>query len=180
MPPIAPGRSITVFAILAGTAEKPAADATLTVTARALTGSGAPGTAYAGLGDGGGDAVVGPTGAIASVVVPLTSAIAGPALVKSQSVRATDGSQNAVRDSVITYTLEARFTDAVSGARIADAIPAGTVFVPGSLMLDGAPLSDGADDDAGRFDAPGGTAQGPSIAVALGQIELPRGYAWSR
>jgi len=170
VPPLVPGRSITVFAILAGTAERPAADATLTVTARALTGSGAPGTAYAGLGDGGGDAVVGPTGASASVVVPLTSAIAGPALVKSQSVRATDGSQTAVRDSVITYTLEARFTDAVSGARIADPIPAGTAFVPGSLTLDGAPLSDAADDDAGRFDAAGGTAQGPGIAVALGQV----------
>ena len=75
-----------------------------------------------------------------------------------------------MRDSVITYTLEARFTDAVSGARIADPIPAGTAFVPGSLTLDGAPLSDAADDDAGRFDAAGGTAQGPGIAVALGQV----------
>jgi len=94
-------------------------------------------------------------------------------------VRAADGSQNAVRDSVITYTLEARFTAAVTGARIADPIPAGTVFVPGSLTLDGAPLSDAADGDAGRFDATGtaqtggaqtGGTQGPGIAVALGQV----------
>jgi len=174
VPALAPGQSITVFAVLVGTAEQSVADATLTMTARALTGSGVPGSGYAGRGDGGGDAVVGPTGATASVVVPLASARGGPALIKSQSVRAADGSQNAVRDSVITYTLEARFTDAVTGARIADPIPAGTVFVPGSLTLDGALLSDAADGDAGRFDATGGApadgAQGPGIAVALGQV----------
>ncbi len=92
---------------------------------------------------------------------------------KSQSVRAADGSQNAVRDAVITYTLEARFSDAVTGARIVDPIPDGTVFVPGSLMLDGAALTDGADGDAGRFEAPGtqaGTTQRGGIAVALGQV----------
>ena len=89
-------------------------------------------------------------------------------LLKSQSVRAADGSQTAVRDAVITYTLEARFTDAVTGARIADPIPVGTVFVPGSLTLDGAPLSDGADDDAGRFDP--SSAQGAGVTVALGRV----------
>ena len=167
-PALAPGQSVAVFVLLSATAGASPGDATLTVTARSTTGSGAPGTGYPGQGDGGGDAVVGPTGATASVVVPLVTALAGPALIKSQSVRAADGSQNAVRDAVITYTLEARFADAVTGARIVDPIPEGTVFVPGSLTLDGAGLSDGADDDPGSFDASGAT--GGSIAVALGQV----------
>ncbi|SFN96826.1 hypothetical protein [Sphingomonas sp. OK281] len=172
-PVLAPGQSITLFAILLATPNTgpdtgTGTSAGLTVTARSVTGSGKPGAGYDGMGDGGGDAVVGPTGAIANVVVPLTTGLAGPALIKSQSVRAADGSQNAVRDAVITYTLEARFTDAVTGARIADPIPEGTVFVPGSLTLDGAPLSDAADSDAGRLDASGQGAAG--IAVALGQV----------
>jgi uncharacterized repeat protein (TIGR01451 family) len=166
-PLLAPGQSIKLLAILVATAEG-AANAMLTVTARSKTGSGANGSVYPGAGDGGGDAVVGMTGAIASVAVPLGTAPAGPALLKSQSVRAADGSQNAVRDSIITYSLEARFTDAVTGARIADPIPAGTVFVPGSLVFDGVPLSDGADDDAGRFDP--NAAPGPGITVALGRV----------
>ena len=182
-PSLSPGQSIKLLAIVAAApgSAVPAtapATATLTITARSTTGSGSAGTGYDGLGDGGGDAVVGPTGASASVSIPLTTAAAaGASLFKSQSVRAADGSQNAVRDSVITYTLEARFTDAVAGARIADPIPAGTVFVPGSLTLDGVPLSDAADGDAGRFDATGaqagaqtGGTQAPGIAVALGQV----------
>lgn len=169
-PVLAPGQSVKLFAVLVAPVDPAPGGGlagALTVTARSTTGSGTPATTYAGRGDGGGDAVVGPTGAIASVVVPLTTASAGPTLLKSQSVRAPDGSPTAVRDSVITYTLEARFTDAVTGARIADPIPAGTIFVPGSLTLDGVSISDGADDDAGRFDT--GT-QGPGITVALGQV----------
>ncbi len=167
-PLLAPGQSLKLLAILVAAPEGGTANAVLTVTARSTTGSGATGNVYPSAGDGGGDAVVGPTGALATVSVPLGTALAGPVLLKSQSVRAADGSQTAVRDAVITYTLEARFTDAVSGARIADPIPVGTVFVPGSLTLDGAPLSDGADDDAGRFDP--STAQGAGVTVALGRV----------
>ena len=167
-PLLAPCQSIKLLAILVATPEGGTTNAVLTVTARSTTGSGTSGNSYPGAGDGGGDAVVGPTGALATVSVPLGTALAGPVLLKSQSVRAADGSQNAVRDAVITYTLEARFTDAVTGARIADPIPVGTLFVPGSLTLDGAPLSDGADEDAGRFDS--NAAQGAGITVALGRV----------
>ncbi|TCP91595.1 hypothetical protein C8J42_103280 [Sphingomonas sp. PP-CE-1A-559] len=167
-PLLTPGQSIKLLAILVATPEGGATNAVLTVTARSTTGSGATGNVYPSAGDGGGDAVVGPTGALATVSVPLGTALAGPVLLKSQSVRAADGSQTAVRDAVITYTLEARFTDAVTGARIADPIPVGTVFVLGSLSLDGAPLSDGADDDAGRFDP--SAAQGAGVTVALGRV----------
>ena len=161
--PLAAGQSVTLFAILAATEVAGVRDAALTVTARAITGSGTPASGFAGGGDSGSDALVGPTGAAASVVVPLATGLAGPSLFKSQSVRAADGSQAAVRDSVITYTLEARFDDAVTGAQIVDAIPVGTVFVPGSLTLDGAPLSDAAGTQARD-------AQDFSIVVAIGQV----------
>ena len=173
-PVLSPGQSIKLLALLAKTdpADGGSATATLTVTAQSITGSGQPGSTFAGLGDGGGDAVVGQTGAIARVAVPLTTALNIPTLTKSQSVQAADGSQTAVRDAVITYTLEARFTDAVTGARIVDPIPEGTVFVPGSLTLDGTALSDASDGDAGRFDrdASTGAAANGGIAVALGQV----------
>ncbi len=162
-PVLAPGQSIALLAVVATTPNAGATTATLTLTARSTTGSGPAGNAYAGMGDGGGDAVVGMTGAVASIAVPLNTARAGPALIKSQSVLAADGSRNAVRDAVVTYTLEARFTDAVTGARIVDPVPEGSLFVPGSLSLDGAPLTDGSDGDAGRFD-------GTAISVSLGQV----------
>jgi hypothetical protein len=129
-----------------------AAAGSLTLAARAVTLSGKPGTVADGQGDDGADAVVGATGAAATVAVPLTVAasVPPPTLVKSQSVVAPDGSDNAVRGAVITYT----------------PIPAGTAYAPGSLTLDGAVLTDAADGDAGQV-ATGG------VAVALGAVAGP-------
>lgn len=154
-PVLAPGDTVRLFAIVAaGTASD-----SLVVTARATTGSGAVGSAFDGKGDGGGDAVVGPTGAAASVTVPLRTAGGDPVLVKTQSV-GTDGAR---RGGIITYTLEARFPGDAGAAVIADIIPDGTAFIPGSLRLDDAVLTDGTDADAGSFD-------GRAIAVALGDV----------
>jgi hypothetical protein len=57
------------------------------------------------------------------------------------------------------------FAEAASAARIEDPVPAGTRYVPDSLMLDGALLSDAADDDAGQAD-------NATIAVTLGDIAV--------
>ncbi len=162
-PMLVPGQTIKLLALLVATDPTTAVDGSLTVTASAVTGSGRTGKAYDGQGDGGGDAVVGPTGAAASIAVPLRTAVAGPSLIKTQSVRAADGSSNAVRDAVVTYKLEARFVGALADARVDDPLPAGTAYVPGSLRLDGAPLSDSADGDSGGFD-------GTGIGVALAQV----------
>lgn len=159
---IAAGAGADIFVLVGGTR----VGTKVSLTAKAATGAGAPGTLYSGLGDGGGDAFVGQTGAAA---VALTTFVAGSAqasLVKSQSVLAPDGSTRAVSGAVITYTLEARFPAAVTGAAIADPIPAGTAYVPGSLTLDGATLSDGTDADTGQFDA-------NAISVSLGDIAAP-------
>ena len=46
---------------------------------------------------------------------------------------------------------------------LTDAIPAGTVFVPGSITLDGRPLTDAADADLAAFD-------GSTVSVAIGDV----------
>lgn len=160
-PPVAPGASLALLVVLDAPMST-TGTATLAVAATATTGSGTPGTVFAGQGDGSGDALVGSTGATARVTVPLaTGDPAAPTLVKTQSVVAPDGSATAIRGAIITYTLAARFPGATSGARVRDAVPAGTIYVPGSLRFDAAPLTDVADADSGGFD-------GTAIEVALG------------
>lgn len=161
--PLAAGATLALLVVLDRPTATPTATA-LTVTATAATGSGAPGTVFAGRGDGGGDAVTGSTSAAAQLVVPLAAAdAAAPTLTKTQSVLAPDGSATAVRGAVVTYTLVARFGGRTDDARIRDAVPAGTVYVPGTLRVDAVALSDAADTDAGGFD-------GTAIAVTLGDI----------
>ena len=143
-----------------------AAGGSLVLAAHALTGSGQPGMTIPGKGDGGSDAVIGETGAVASVPVPLSGDGAAPTLAKSQSVLAPDGSTNAVRGAVITYTLLARFPAAVAAATVSDPVPAGTTYMPGSLTLDGTALTDAADADAGAVGADG-------IGVVLGAVTGP-------
>jgi len=146
----------------------------VTIAAHASTGYGRPGTLFAGRGEGGGDAVVGATTAAASIdlgVAADTGAVTGEpvaTLIKSQSVFAPDGSEQPKPGAVITYTLVATFSgaDPAPGAVVNDPIPDRTRYVPGSLMLDGEPLSDAADDDAGGVDAGG-------VQVVLGSVRAP-------
>lgn len=157
-PVLAPGRRLKLFAIVGADA---AGD--VRITATATTGAGPAGTGFANAGDGGGDAVAGSTGASASVTVPLATASPPPAptLDKSATVLTPDGSSRAVRGARIDYTLVARFPTAAQGARVDDAIPPGTSYVPASLTLDATALSDAADTDPGD-------ATPERIAVTLG------------
>ncbi len=162
-PMLASGAAIAVFVLsdIASTVTA-GSNGTVTLTATSRTGSGAPGAAFAQAGDGGGDAVVGATTAAATAEIRLAVGDMGATLVKSQTVATAGGGQPG-SGSIVTYTLEARFTAAVAGARIADPLPAATTYVANSLRLDGAALSDVADGDAGAFDAVSRT-----VAVALG------------
>lgn len=89
-------------------------------------------------------------------------------LIKTQAVQDPAGGARAVPGAIVTYTLEARFGVglAVRQAAISDPIPAGSAYVPGSLTLDGAALSDAADADTGRF-------TGDAIEVGLGDVAAP-------
>jgi hypothetical protein len=165
-PSVAPGESLSLLMLVTSPSGGDAG-AALALAARAITGSGTPGTVFAGLGDGGGDAVVGPTGAAARVSTAVdASAASAPQLIKSQVALAPDGTERAVSGTIVTYSLEARFAQATPAARIEDTVPDGTTLIPGSIQLDGAALSDAADGDPGAADARG-------IAVALGDIPGP-------
>lgn len=162
-PVLAPGQVLSlVLVVPASAGTEP-----VTLTAVAATGAGTPGTAFDGQGDGGADAVVGSTGARASVSIPLVGTnVSVVSLEKRQRVAAPDGSARAVSGATITYTMVARFTGAVRGATLEDPVPAGTSFVPGSIRLDGATLSDAADGDAGQIAA-------GQVRVALGDVAQP-------
>lgn len=144
-----------------------AANATSRVqlTALSTTGTGAPGTLFAGAGISGGDAVVGGSGAQASAQATLVVNKAAVSLVKSASIADPFGGARPVPAAIITYSIVANVTGSgtVTGLGINDAIPAGTTYQPGTLTLEGAPLSDAADGDAGQFAAAG-------VAVQLGDV----------
>jgi uncharacterized repeat protein (TIGR01451 family) len=161
-----PDQAITVFVIVTvpnGVTDSQESDVEL--TADAVTGTGAPGTTFAGQGVDGGDAIVGSTTASATAVGSLIAQIVSVDLAKSATVVDPFGGTSAVPESVITYTIDATVsgTGSIDNFVITDAIPTGTTYVAGSLTLDTSPLTDASGDDAGEADAAG-------ISVDLGTV----------
>lgn len=165
-PELSADQAITVFVLSsmpAGASDGQRGQVELTAAAR--TGAGTPGTSYAGLGQGGGNAVVGATGADARDEGWYKVAKAAISFAKSAVVADPWGGTAQVPGATITYTLTATVsgTGSLGNVRISDPVPTGTSFAPGSITLDGAPLSDADDGDAGRF-------TGSAIAVGLGTL----------
>jgi uncharacterized repeat protein (TIGR01451 family) len=165
-PVLGPDESVAVFVL--STIPLAAADGNrgkVDLTAVSATGSGAPGTSFAGVGEGGGNAVVGATGAAAQDDGWYAIRKASLAFVKSATVADPFGGTTQGPGAVITYTLTATVsgTGTLANVAVADPIPAGTTYQPGSLTLDSAPLTDAADSDSGRF-------TGTGIAVGLGNL----------
>lgn len=144
------------------------------LTATAQTGSGAPGTVFAGAGENGVDAVAGSSTASDDAQNGYLVAQVTTTLVKSQAVDDHAGGSLPASGSTITYTL----TFTVSGVGsigdvlVADTIPADTTYVPGSMTLNGLPLTDATGDDEGRFTGTrievrpgGGTLVAPTVQV---------------
>lgn len=164
---LAPDARLTIFVLV--TVPDSALDqqtSTLELAATALTGSGTPGTTFAGAGVDGGDAIVGTTGAAAVARGGLINGVASVQLVKSVALRDRFGGTSAVPGTIATFTIEARVSGTGTAANliVTDAIPEGTTYVPGTLALDGSGLSDSADSDAGTAS----NAQG--ISVNLGDL----------
>jgi len=138
--------------------------------ARSNAGTGPPGTGLTGAGDQGQDAVIGASGGLASMAGSFEIVIPAAALsiLKTAVVQDPFGGTQPVSGATITYSLavSAQGTGATDGVVITDAIPANTTYNPGSLELDGSPLTDPADGDAGDV---GDTASG-IITVDLGDI----------
>jgi uncharacterized repeat protein (TIGR01451 family) len=165
-PQLSPGATLQLLVIIPAASQ--AGAGVISLRAQAATGTGAPGTTFAGRGDNGVDAVVGSTTAAATAETPFTAAEADASVVKSQQVVAPDGTSSPVSGATITYRLEviSRSSARLTAAQLADPIPAGTTYLPGTLQIDGVTLSDANDADNGRFD-------GSSILVALGDIDQP-------
>lgn len=135
------------------------------LAADAVTGTGTPGTVFTGQGEGGGDAVVGASGASDNATDQMIASLATVALAKSASIVDPFGGSQPVPGAVITYTLVATVsgTGQAEGLHVTDIIPAGTTYQVSSLKLDGASLTDAADADAGVAGASG-------IDVDLGTV----------
>ena len=144
------------------------------LNAAALTGAGAPGTVYAGQGTGGVDALLGTSGGQGSVFGAYIIGDISVSALKSQSVADPFAGSQPVPGATITYQIvvSATGTGTALGSVFTDAIPANTTYVAGSLSLNSAALSDGADADAGAFSA----APAPgSISVSLGDLTAAAG-----
>jgi uncharacterized repeat protein (TIGR01451 family) len=156
-PEIAADLTLQVFVILAFPTPLPAdtdlADVRLTATA--ATGSGTPGTVFAGQGVGGSDAVVGATTAQDNDLGRVIAQISAVSLAKTATVRDPFGGTETVPGAIVTYQLVAAVTGSasISNLSVTDPIPANTTYEPGSLTLDSSPLTDSADSDAGNATA---------------------------
>lgn len=143
------------------------------LSADARTGTGVPGTAFAAQGTGGTDAVVGATGAAANATGTYLVADVLAAAVKSATVTDQFGGARPVPGATIRYQIvvSATGTGTATAAQFNDAIPANTTYVPASLRLNGAALTDAADADAGSFV----TTPASGVRVALGDLSQASG-----
>ena len=172
-PSIDPDNALTVFVLVTAPGGVSDGDTSaVNLLAEADTGTGTPGTVFANQGEGGGDAVVGTTGADADADGPLVVAIATLSLTKAASVADPFGGTETVPGATITYTITANVsgTGSITGLRITDPYPDDTTYEAGTLTLDAAPLTDAADGDAGSADATG-------IDVLIGEAAAGSSYA---
>ncbi len=167
-PVLAPDASVTVFVLSTIPAANDGDRGQINLTAAALTGTGAPGTDFPGLGQGGGDAVVGNTGADGVDNAFYLVHNATISFVKSQSVLDPFGGTSVVPGSIITYSLVATVsgTGSLTNVVVGDAIPAGTAYQTETITLETSPLSDGADVDSGEYLA----SPTPGINVRVGTV----------
>jgi uncharacterized repeat protein (TIGR01451 family) len=138
---------------------------TTNLLAVAVTGSGAPGTSFPGAGQGGGNAVIGTTGADADANSFLAVQAATLALVKTATILDPFGGNRPVPGAVITYTLVATVSGAgtLNNLVITDPIPVGVTYSAGSITHDTVGLTDAADADPGNFN-------GTRVSVVSGNV----------
>ena len=143
------------------------------LTADARTGTGAPGTVFAGQGASGTDAVIGATGG--DGVAQGEYVVQGVAItaVKSQTVVDQYGGARPIPGATINYSIavNATGTGTAAAAVFTDNVPAGTTYVVGTLRLNTTALSDNADADVGAFES----SPQPRVRVQLGNLTAASG-----
>ena len=128
------------------------------VTAQSLTPGAAgqsPGTLLTGAGAGGLDAVVGTSLAESQVTAAYVVATVSVSLTKSiGQIIDLAGGHRPSTGARVTYRIQvdASGSGTAQALVVSDPIPANMTYVPGSLLLDGAALTDAADGDMGDFD----------------------------
>lgn len=137
------------------------------------TGTGAPGTVFAGAGDGGVDAVAGSTEGDSDAVGEYIVSDVQLNVAKSQSVTDEFGGSQPIPGATITYTITVEVVGGGTAAASAvnDPIPPFTTYVAGSMTLNAAPLTDALGDDAGDYE----TSGAPTVVVRLGDIAAADG-----
>ncbi|MEO8019228.1 MAG: hypothetical protein ABI769_15555 [Pseudomonadota bacterium] len=143
------------------------------LTADSRTGTGVPGTTFVGQGVGGVDAVVGTTGADSEADSSYVVSGVSLTAAKSQTVVDQFGGARPVPGARINYSIVVNVTGSGSAinAVFSDNIPANTTYVPGTLRLNAAVLSDGADADAGDYS----TTPAARVRVTLGNLTTASG-----
>lgn len=138
------------------------------LTATSATGAGAPGTVFAGQGDGGVDAVIGATTGLASDVGEYLVSDVLINVLKTQSVLDPFSGTEPIPGATITYTITVEVASAgvATASELRDAIPTFSTFVPDSITLNGGAISDAPDTDAGELD----TVGPPTVVVRLGDL----------
>lgn len=174
-PLLAPDATVTIILvndIPAGLANGDIGRSALQATA--VTGSGVPGTVFAGLGDNGVDAVTGTSGAEAQAAGEYIVSDVTLTAVKASVVTDPFGGTSPVPGATIRYTITVTVTGTGTAfaAAVNDPIPANTTYTGNSLTLAGASLSDQVDGDAGELDSSGTV---PAIVVRLGDLTAADG-----
>ena len=143
------------------------------VTAAAFTGTGSPGTVFAGQGTGGVDAVIGTSGGSSAAEGLYVVGALQLNSVKSQTIADPFGTAQPVPGATITYQIVVTATGSgtANAAVLSDNIPVNTAFVSGSLKLNGASLSDAVDADAGQYSI----SPVPQVHVNLGNLTAASG-----
>lgn len=143
------------------------------LSASSRTGFGSAGQLFGGQGDGGLDAVVGTTGASAQMYGEYLVEALQISAIKSQSVADQFFGSSPIPGARINYQIvvSAVGTGSATSVTFSDQIPANTTYVPGSLMLNAAALSDTGGNDAGEYT----TAPTPRVLVTLGNLTSASG-----
>jgi uncharacterized repeat protein (TIGR01451 family) len=138
------------------------------LSAASVTGTGAPGDVYAGQGDAGTDAVLGTTGGTGDDTGEYLVADVQINILKSVTVQDQFGGTEPIPGATLIYTVTVEVTNSgtATNSVFNDPIPADTTYVPGSITLNAAALTDAIDADAGELDTSGAA----SVVVRLGDL----------
>ena len=176
-PELAADEPLTIFLISDVPSDLTSGDRGLLKLAVGSTeGYGVPGTVVHGQGDGNTDAIIGPGGGFAKASGHLVLATVQVVLAKTAQATNAIGLVMATgtvdTTSVITYTIAVTVTGNGTARNIVitDPFPRGTIYRPGSLFLNDAPLTDATDSDVGLVLTPTQGQLEGGITIALGDM----------